>query len=156
MMRSRSRLAAAIIAAAFLLQACGALRPGFETPAVTVNSFRAMPSAGALPDFEIGLRVINPNRYALDLAGVSYTVSLNGHEVIQGVSSEMPVIDGYGQGDVVLRATPNLLAGVRLIAELASAATDSLDYELEAKLDLGGLYPSIRISDSGTVSLRAR
>ena len=156
MMRSRSRLAAAIIAAAFLLQACGALRPGFETPTVTVNSFRALPSTGALPDFEIGLRVINPNRYALDLAGVSYTVSLNGHEVIQGVSSEMPVIDGYGQGDVVLRATPNLLAGVRLIAELASAATDSLDYELEAKLDLGGLYPSIRISDSGTVSLRAR
>lgn len=156
MMRLRSRFAVAILAAASLLQACGALRPGFETPTVTVNSFRALPSNGVLPDFEIGLRVMNPNRDALKLAGVSYTVSLNGHEVIQGVSSEMPVIDGYGQGDVVLRATPNLLAGVRLIADFASASTDSLDYELEAKLDLGGLYPSIRVADSGTVSLRAR
>ena len=149
-----ARPVVALVAAAALLQACGALRPGFETPTVTVSSFRALPSQGVLPNFEIGLHVVNPNREALDLEGVSYTVSLNGHELVKGVSNELPVIEGYGQGDVLLTATPNLFAGVRLVTELMSATTDTVRYELEAKLDPGGLYPAIRVTDSGEISLR--
>lgn len=137
-----------------LLQGCSTLRTGYETPTVTINSFRTVPSDAGLPNFEIGLRVVNPNPDALPLRGVSYSVRLNEQELITGVASDLPVIEGYSQGDVVLTATPNLFAGIRFISELMNRSSDSVRYELEARLDVGRLFPDIRVTDSGTISLR--
>lgn len=136
-----------------LLCACGALRPGFETPSVSVSSFRTLPSDGMLPNFEIGLRIVNPNRDPLRLVGVAYTVSLNGYEVIEGVGNALPEIAGYSQGDITLVATPNLLAGARLVAEMMRGSTNSVRYELEARLDTGMLFLPIRVTDAGEISL---
>lgn len=135
-----------------LLSACAALKPGYETPTVTVSSFRALPSAGALPNFEIGLEVVNPNRDPLDLVGVSYTVSLDGHDIIKGVANDLPVIEGYGTGRVTLTASANLLAGVQLFNELLRGPKESFEYRLRAKLDPGGFLPAIRVEESGTLS----
>lgn len=151
---STARIAVLALGLAFLLQACAGLRPGYETPTVTVNAFRALPSQGVLPNFEIGLRVVNPNRVPLKLRGVSYTVNLGGHEVIKGVGNELPVIEAYGEGSFTLTATPNLLAGIRVVTDLMRSTTDSVSYKLEAKLDVGLIQPAIRISDSGQISLR--
>jgi len=135
------------------LSGCAGIGPGFETPTVTVSSFRALPSEGAMPAFAIGLRVINPNREPLELQGISYTVSLEGHEIIKGVGSDLPVIDAYGEGEIELTASANLFAGIRLITDLMSGSGDSFKYALEAKLDIGAFRPAIRVRDSGEVSL---
>ncbi len=142
------------VVAASALSGCSSLRPGFETPTVTVNTFRALPSEGMMPNFEIGLSVINPNAEALQLRGISYTVVLEGHELIKGVANELPVIEAYGQGQVTLTAAANLFAGIRIISELMRSAQDSFDYELEAKLDVGAFLPAIRVRDAGKISLR--
>jgi LEA14-like dessication related protein len=143
-----------LVATVVLLQACASLSPDYEIPTVTVSSFRALPSEGALPAFAIGLRVINPNREPLKLEGVAYTVSLEGHEVIKGVANELPVIDAYGEGEFELTAAANLFAGIRLITDLMSKQNGSLDYKLEAKLDIGAFRPAIRVSDSGQIGIR--
>lgn len=147
------RLTIFFVSAAVLLAGCAGMRPGYETPTVTVKSVRAIPSEGMLPEFEIDLHVVNPNLEALKLAGVSYTVSLEGHELIQGVGNDLPVIDGYGEGDFTLNASADLFAGVGLIRDLMSSQKDTLSYSFEAKLDPGALRPSIRVKDSGEVSL---
>lgn len=151
---SRRRVVLVTLGLSMLLQACAGLRPGYEIPTVSVNSFRALPSQGALPNFEIGLHVVNPNREPLKLRGVSYTVNLGGHELIKGVGNELPVIDAYGEGSFTLTATPNLLAGIGLVTDLMRSSTNSVKYKLEAKLDVGRIQPAIRISDSGEISLR--
>lgn len=148
-----SRIATAIVIVTILLAGCAGMRPGWETPTVTVKAVRAIPSDGMLPEFEIDLHVVNPNREALKLVGVSYTVSLEGHELIQGVGNDLPVIDGYGEGDITLNASADLFAGVGLIRELMSSQKDTLSYSFEAKLDPGALRPSIRVKDAGEVSL---
>ena len=148
-----SRIATAIVIVTILLAGCAGMRPGWETPTVTVKAVRAIPSDGVLPEFEIDLHVVNPNREALKLVGVSYTVSLEGHELIQGVGNDLPVIDGYGEGDITLNASADLFAGVGLIRELMSSQKDTLSYSFEAKLDPGALRPSIRVKDAGEVSL---
>jgi LEA14-like dessication related protein len=107
-----------------------------------------------LPQFEIGLKVINPNREALHLAGVAYSVSLEGKEVIKGVQNQLPVIEGYGEGDLTLTAAPNLLGGIRLVTDLMSRPRESVDYVLEAKLDPGGFAIPIRVRDTGQITLR--
>jgi LEA14-like dessication related protein len=107
-----------------------------------------------LPDFEIGLHVINPNRVPLPLRGVAYTISLNDYELIKGVGNDLPVIDAYGEDTLTLTASPNLFAGIRFITELMGASQESVRYEIEAKLDVGTFLPPIRVSDSGEISLR--
>ena len=144
--------ALAIVLLVFL-SACVGMRPGFEEPTVTVKSVRALPSGGALPEFEIVLNVLNPNNESLKLSGVSYTVSLKGHDVVKGVGNDLPVIEGYGEADLTLTASPSLFEGIGLIKDLMSSPTDKIPYEFEAKLDPGPLSPTIRIKDSGEISL---
>ncbi len=137
-----------------ILQGCAGLRPGYEMPTLTVKSFRALPTQGAIPDFEIGLHVINPNGEALNLRGVSYTISLGGYDLIKGVANQLPVIEGYGQGDLMLTGSANLIAGIRLVNALITRPGDTVPYEFSAKLDVGAWRPAIRVKDGGVISLQ--
>jgi len=143
-----------ILITAFAMSACVGMSPGFETPTVTVNSFRTVPSETGMPKFEIGLHVINPNSDSLKLKGVAYTVSVEGRELIKGVGNDLPVIEGYGEGDFTVTAAASLFEGAMLLKDLMSGPMDSLGYEFEAKLDVGTFIPAIRIKDEGEFSLQ--
>lgn len=138
-----------------LLGGCVGMGPGYDTPSVTLSSFKSLPSASGLPAFEIGLRVINPNPEPLELRGVAYTISLDGHELIKGVGNELPIVDGYGEGEFKLTAAANLFGGIRLITDLMRNQRDTFTYEFEAKLDIGAFRPAIRISESDEIALRS-
>jgi LEA14-like dessication related protein len=132
---------------------CAGLEPGFETPTVGVSSFRALPSEKMVPQFEIGLHIVNPNRTALNLEGIVYSVILNGHKILTGASSDLPVIGAYSEGDVTLRATADLLSSISLLASLMKQGQDTFAYELDAKLDIGSLRPRIHVQEKGKLSL---
>lgn len=136
-----------------LMFGCTGLEPGFETPTVGVSSFRILPSTG-MPQFEIGLHIVNPNRSALKLAGIVYSVTLEGHKVLTGVTSDLPVIAAYGEGDVVLLATADLLNSLGLFASLMQTKQDAFAYVLEAKLDIGSFRPRIHVMEKGEISLQ--
>ncbi len=136
------------------MSACAGMSPGFETPTVNVSSFRTVPSESGMPKFEIGLHVINPNSEALNLKGVAYTVSVEGRELIKGVGNDLPVIEGYGEGEFTVTAAASLFEGAMLLRDLISGPMDSLSYEFEAKLDVGTFIPSIRVKDKGEFSLQ--
>lgn len=106
-----------------------------------------------MPGFEIGLRVVNPNREPLKLVGASYTVRLEGRDVINGVANDLPVIEGYGEGTFTLTASANLIAGAAFVSDVLRTGKDNVSYELEAKLDVGGLRPTIRVRDAGEIAL---
>jgi len=135
------------------LAACTCLQPGYEQPTVAISSFRAVPGSGAVPGFEIGLRVLNPNLAPLELAGMSYTVSLDGHEIIKGVGNELPVIEGYGEGEFTVHAVVSLFGGIQLFRDLMNKPSDVFTYEFVAKLDPGALQPAIRVRETGEMSL---
>lgn len=132
---------------------CAGLDADFETPTVGVSSFRTVPSEGAVPRFEIGLHIVNPNRSALRLEGIVYSVILEGHKILSGVSGDLPVIAGYGEGDILLTATPDLLSAARLMSSLMNQPRETFSYELEARLDIGKLRPRIKVREQGQVSL---
>jgi len=124
--------------------------PDYENPTVTISSFRALPSDGMVPRFEIGLHILNPNTSAFQLEGIVYTVSIQGHDVVKGVGKDFPLLEGYSEQTVKLTATANMLAGVRLIMDLMKSPNEDLEYEFEAKLDTGGFGRSIRIKETGS------
>lgn len=151
--RKHRFLTGIVLTLAVGLQSCAGWGPDYEAPTVTVNSFRSLPSGGPLPNFEIGLHIVNPNREPLALEGVSYTIRLGGQDIIKGVSNQLPVIEGYGEGDVMLSASANLLAGIRLVSDMLERPSGTLPYEFEAKLDPGGFRPAIRVRESGELNL---
>ena len=146
---------ALILVAAASLSGCAGMGSGYETPTVSVQSFRpvATASGGGLPTFEILLHVVNPNLEPLELAGISYTISLDNHDLIKGVGNDLPIIEGYGEGSFTVTAGFNVIAGIQLFRSLMQKDTDSFDYSFDAKLDPGAYKRKIRVSDSGSISL---
>ena len=133
---------------------CATLQPGYETPTVSITSFEAIPSQGMIPQFQIGLHIVNPNRSPLNLKGISYTISLEGHKIMTGVSNQLPQIEAYGEGDVVLNASVDLFSSIGFFTDLfRNQKKDRISYSLNAKLDAGSLHPLIRVSKKGEISL---
>ncbi len=136
------------------MTACSPLMRGFESPTVNLTSFRALPGESIVPTFEIGLHIANPNRVPLKLQGMTYSVAIEGHRVLNGIANQLPEIEAYGEGEVVLRARPDLFSTLNLFNRLLSQPQDHFSFELEAVLDVGGLLPKIRISRDGMISLK--
>jgi len=142
-----------VLITVLLFSGCAALLPQFETPTVVVTDFRVLPGQSIVPAFEIGLHVSNPNRSALKLVGLAYRVELEGHQILTGVASDLPVIAAYGEGDVVLQARPDLFSTFNLFQDLLRRPRETVSFTVEAALDVGGLVPKIRVREEGTVSL---
>jgi len=139
-----------------MISGCAGFDGGREPPTVSVQSFRAVPAPGAaVPGFEIGLLILNPNSQPLRLQGVAYSIDLDGKSLIQGVSNDLPEIEGYGQASVTLNAAVNVLGGIRLLSSLMSESRSGLDYEFRARLDPVGFSRDIRVSQSGRIDLEA-
>ncbi|GAA0696168.1 hypothetical protein GCM10009104_25160 [Marinobacterium maritimum] len=138
-----------------LLSGCAGLQPGYEPPRLEVTGVRLDPSSrGAVPQFLIGLRVINPNRQSLQLDGISYNLYLQDQRVLSGVARDLPDVAGYGDQAIEVSATPALFGSIRLLTELMnSPQLKALDYRVEAKLDGGGLQWPVRVEEEGQLPL---
>ena len=139
-----------------LLSACAGQLRDYEDPRVNITSFKSLPNEGAGPRFEITLNIINPNPTPLELRGLSYSLILEDHEVLTGVSNKLPVIPAYGEADIIIHATVDLLSSIRLIVDLMQNKREGINYVLKAKLDPGGLRPSIRVTREGNLSFSGR
>lgn len=137
-----------------LLTSCAPFMAGYETPVVNVSSFRALPGESMVPTFEIGLHISNPNRFPLKLQGMTYSVAIEGERVLNGIANQLPVIEAYGEGEVLLTARPDLFTTISLFSNLLRQPRDTFNFNLEAVLDAGGMIPKIRINREGMVSLR--
>jgi LEA14-like dessication related protein len=133
------------------LIACVTTSSDFEQPSVSVTSFTPISSASISPQFEIVLHIINPNREPLALEGLSYSISLDGNKVMSGVANDLPTIEPYGETDIKLNASADLLGGFQLITGLMNENKEHIDYEFNAKLDVGVFKPRIEVSKKGTL-----
>ncbi len=148
-------LAACWLLVSLLVNGCASLQPGFEKPSVSVNSFNVLPASGMLPQFAIGLHIINPNRTALTLQGLVYSIEIEGHRVITGVANNLPVVAAYGEEDIEIQASADLFNSLRVLSSLIQQQHGQVNYRFSARLNVGNLLPDILISDQGRIDLRA-
>ena len=100
-----------------------------------------------------GPQISNPNRTELRLQGIVYNIDLEGHRILSAVSNQLPVIAAYGTGDVLLQASPDLLSTLALFSDLFSQRRDSLQYTLDANIDIGSRLRRVHVERSGEVPL---
>lgn len=132
-----------------LISACVSVPSDFEQPSVSVISFVPKGNTGISPQFNIVLHITNPNRNPLKLMGLSYSIHLAGNEVMSGVANNLPTIEPYGETDVKLIASANLVGGFKLITGLMNENRAYIDYEFKARLDVGRFTPRIEVSKKG-------
>lgn len=139
-----------------LLSACASWWHSYEEPQINITSFSLAPdSSGVAPRFLIGLQVINPNRRALPLQGMSYSVEVDDNRVLSGVKPDLPHIDGYSSVDIIIEASPDLLGSARLLNQLLSGQKKTLDYLFKARFDVGALLPYVTIEERGEFALQS-
>jgi hypothetical protein len=143
-----------ILLVCLFLSACG-IAPGFERPQVDITSFALAPqSSGAMtPRFNIGIRVINPNRISLPLQGMSYSIEIEGNRILSGAKPDLPQVPAYGMADFTIEASPDLIGSARLLNDLFTRQRASLGFTFRARLDLGGLLPFVNVEESGSFGL---
>lgn len=142
-----------VVFASLLLSACASLRPEFKQPGITVVAIKPRVLNSMTPEFDILLRVSNPNRRALEIAGLSYELRLAGSKLIEGVASDLPRIEAYGEAEVMLRAHADLLGSLGVLSRLMDDPGAPVEYEFNAEIDLGGFYPNIDVSRNGILRL---
>ena len=151
-----SRRCSALLLALLLacLGGCASLLGERDPPRVSVDQLRLLPAQGSGPRFAITLRIANPNRQALSIAGISYSLALLEKEVISGVTAQVPRIGPYQEETVTLEAGLDLLQVLRLLAELGRPRDAPLDYRFAAKIDFHGLVPTRRVEERGSITLQ--
>lgn len=150
----RANLKLLLIVMTITLSGCATLSPDFEDPQVKVVSLRMLPAESQAQGVAIGLRILNPNSTGLNLVGMSYSLRLQGHDLLSGARNDIPPIPAYSEVPVEVVATFNLINGLRFLQTMINQQDDIMNYELVAKLDIGSrLMPAVRITESGQIKL---
>ena len=136
-----------------LVSGCATLFGEKDPPAVSLETFRTVASESGIPRFEVTLRVANPNKSTLKIAGIAYSIEILGKELIMGVTDEVPVIGPYSEEMVKLEAGRQVVGIIRLMASLGTTPKEALDYQFSAKIDFEGFTPTQRVEKTGKISL---
>ncbi len=143
-----------LLVAVLVASSCATMQPNFQNPSLQVTSIALLPSEGVQINFDIGLKVSNPNQQALNVIGIAYDLTLDGYKIIEGVGNDIPSIPAYGSEEFRITASTNLMQSFKLLSELLNRPKSELDYALNAKLDIGSTWlPALRLSDVGTINL---
>ena len=133
-----------------LLAACGPLNPRFDPPEVTLEALRIMRIVDAKADLSIGLRVYNPNAYALPVQRVEFEVTIDGRPAATSRSARIETLPARGDAMVDLSGRVDVGAIATALMRLGSQLP--IDYTLKGTITLtdGTAVPFAR---KGTVPL---
>ena len=140
-----------------LLGACASLPSSdFDEPTIDLVGLRPMATEGLEARFEMSLRVVNPNDFALELKGVYYELDVEGNRLLSGASSEHVTVPAFGEALLKLEAGTSMFGSFNLIRELMGRPPeDGIAYELNAKISIANRFNSIRVSRAGKLGENA-
>ncbi len=134
------------------LAGCQAL-PNADALRVSVVGVEPLAGAGLELRFNVRLRVQNPNDAAVAFDGVAVDLELNGRPLASGVSDQTGSVPRFGEALLTVPVSVSAFAAVRQAMGLSAAAErGELPYVVRGKL-AGGLFGTVRFSDSGTLRL---
>jgi LEA14-like dessication related protein len=142
------------VTALFFLSGCATMNLDYEEPSVELVSFKILPANGFEQNFEIGLKLTNPNDFELPLNGISYQLSLAGETLANGVASDIPTAAAYGESRFVVPVSTSLIKGIKVIRALMISQGKDISYQLKAKLDIDiPFVPKLTVIQDGIIPL---
>jgi len=120
-----------------LLSACAGITYHAEPPLVTIAGIKLEKTQPLEQQYQLQLRIRNPNETALFINGLSYTLALSGKPLADGVSSQYLEVPGFSEN---ILCVPLLGTTFNLLTQLDSfgiANRRLLPYRLSGKVSLG-------------------
>jgi LEA14-like dessication related protein len=147
---SSVRLLAILLALVFTAS-CASLGTGLEPPEVSLVNLKPLAGTGFEQQFEITLRVLNPNSVPLEGDGIDLQLDVNGRRLARALSSERFVIPRLGDATVTLVATTNVIDVFRQVVVLPNAG-GRFDYLLSGRVLLDGSAGWLNFTREGSLT----
>ncbi|KVD70151.1 water stress/hypersensitive response domain-containing protein [Burkholderia sp. ABCPW 14] len=156
MHRSRFFVGQLLVALAVLLALGGCAALTARDPVrVSVVGIEPLIGQGLEMRFDVKLRLQNPNDTPIDYDGVALDLELNGRPFASGVSDARGTVPRFGEQVLSVPVTVSAFSAARQALGLADVTeSGKLPYVLRGRL-AGGMFGSVRFTDSGTLRLPA-
>ncbi|TNF07247.1 MAG: hypothetical protein EP323_03460 [Gammaproteobacteria bacterium] len=135
-----------------MLPGCALLTPS-QKPEVHLVNVEPDSHEGLQQNFLITLQVTNPTAHELNISGMSYNLKLQGQKLISGVSGGLRPLPPYAQSTVKVQASANLISGLKIIGAFMENPTESVEFELEARLNMGWWRFPVTVVEAGSIDL---
>jgi LEA14-like dessication related protein len=137
--RTRIRLprwAAAGLLVAACLTGCTGLPPGAQAPAVTIADF-GVGNAGLFEQqFNLKLRIQNPNPEEFRIDGIAFELDINEQLFARGVGNQAVTVPRYGSGFMEVEAVSTLGSFIKQFGRVAQAGKPVFKYRIKGSLSL--------------------
>jgi LEA14-like dessication related protein len=137
-----------------LFSGCSSLNRTAPEISVGINSFRVLPSQESMvPQFEIGLHIVNTGPSDIDIRGIVYKIYLQEHKIVTGAARDLPKIPAYGESDVLVKGRPDIFETIGFFREMMERRNGSIDYLVDVGIDVGSWIPMIHTKKEGKIDL---
>jgi LEA14-like dessication related protein len=124
----------AAFAAALLITACASVGQQFESPEVTLETLRILRIADGKADLSLGLRVFNPNTYALPVDRLEFDVALDGRPAGASRTVRVDPLPPRGEAKVELSGRVDIAAVATALMTIGSQLP--VDYLVKGTITL--------------------
>ncbi len=123
---------------ALLLSGCAGLPAGMEAPSVTIADFGAGGGGFFEQQFNLKLRVQNPNNTELKIDGVAFTLELNNAPFATGVGNQAVTVERFGSAFLPVEGYSSLGSMLRQVGGFLQGDLRALRYRIKGNLSLAG------------------
>lgn len=131
--------------------ACSPLPDKLTPPTVALVSLQPVELGLFEQRFQLGLRVENPNAFEIPIAGLRYTLHLNGVELAHGTRQESFVLPAHGETRVTVPLNANL---AQLWQQFKALQQGHLAYRLVGDLSLQHYSKTLPFDYSGQIDFK--
>lgn len=142
------------VVGAMLVSGCASIGQSYQKPDIHLVSIKPLPSQSLEQRFLLGLRIINPNRSALPVRGLSYALEINGSKVLSGATGDIPQIPAYGDVLVEVSSGTSLLGGVKALSRILANPDMPFSYALSVRLDSHWWLFPVTVTEAGEIELQ--
>lgn len=141
--------------ATIYLTSCATVSREHLTPKIELVGVEQSTGAESALEFDLQLRITNPNDTPLELSGLYYELSLEGIDVVTGTTRDVPAIEGFDSATIRVNSAPSIINGARFVAHMVNHSEDTVDYRLRVKLGTKSSWvPGKVIEKEGQIPLK--
>jgi LEA14-like dessication related protein len=133
----RMRVAAGLLLAA-TMAGCAGLPAGMEAPSVTIADIGTGVVGVFEQQFNIRLRIQNPNADDLRIDGISFSLELNGAPFATGVGNQAVTVPRYGTAFMPVEAVSSLGGLIGQFRALVQGDKPGFRYRLKGVVSIAG------------------
>ncbi len=145
-----------IIIITLIISGCASFIQPTEPPNISVTHLKLIDIQLLEQQYELTLRVQNPNDTPLAIKGLSYTLEINDSKLAQGVSNQAVTIPAFSEKKLHLTMVSGTFGIIRQLQSLEQTGHPVLDYRLSGKLSLANRLLPLYFERTGSLDLSAK